>query len=126
MSKVKFVIEVGETLLDCTNDYYIKKFQKFLEEDIEIRWDSEDFKVFVEDKQMKWYYIKYSGSWYVNIYVKSVEFCDEAEEDVINYGFNISPYQIQATKFEMSHQAFNMMYKLIKREGFDVFLEEEK
>ena len=75
---------------------------------------------------MKWYYIKNEGGWYVNIYIKGIEFDVDTEEDVITYGYNKIVRQGEATKFEMSHQACNMMYNLINEEGFDVFLEEEK
>ncbi|CAH9014470.1 hypothetical protein VPH5P1C_0214 [Vibrio phage 5P1c] len=75
---------------------------------------------------MKWYYIKNDLGWYVEIVVTGVEFDIDSEEDVITYDYKKVAYQSEATRFEMSSQACNMMYSVVKEEGFDVFLEEKK
>ena len=75
---------------------------------------------------MRWYYIKNDLGWYVEITVTGVEFDVDTEEDVISYGYKKVAYQSEATKFEMSSQAWNFIYDTIREEGFDVYSEDKK
>ena len=75
---------------------------------------------------MEWYFIKDTQGWYVKITVAAVEFCPQGEEDFTLFGYEKVSCKESATKFDLSSQAWNMMYNVVREEGFDVFIEEMK
>ena len=48
MSKVKFIVEVEESLLDCTNEFYTDLIEEVVSDHLLLGWSAEDFKVYVE------------------------------------------------------------------------------
>lgn len=51
MSKVKFIVEVEESLLDCTNQFYVDTIEESVADHLLLGWSEEDFKVYVEGEE---------------------------------------------------------------------------